>query len=171
MWPLLLSWAACLSSICYILVNEVSSNPAATQSRLVTWYDLIGISVSLCCLLGYTSTCTDRVNVEGVGANEGDCILQIVVLDPVLEVLIGNHSQSQGTHGVLAQIGQLYLQAHSVTHYTVSNDIAVTWLPVHQDIWKQKRRQETRGISRTRGGCEGSFVKCVEQKWNKMFQT
>lgn len=49
-------------------------------------------------MLGYTPACTDRVNVEGVGANEGDRVLQIIVLDPVLEVLIGNHSQSQGTH-------------------------------------------------------------------------
>lgn len=74
---------------------------------------------------------TDRINVEGVGANEGDRILQIVVLNPVLEVLIRHHGQSQGANWVLAQIGQLYLQGQSITHFTVSNDIAVTWLPIH----------------------------------------
>lgn len=106
---------------------------------------------------------TDRVNVEGVGANEGDRVLQIVVLDSVLEVLIGHHSQSQGAHWVLAPIGQLYLQGHSVTHFTVGNDIAVTWLPIHQHIWKQMKK-ERRGLAGLEGGA--SFVKHFSQKWN-----
>lgn len=81
-----------------------------------------------------TTAPTDRVNVEGVRANEGDSVLQIVVLDSVLVVLVGHHSQGQGAHRVLAPIGQFYLQGHSVAHFTVGNDITVTWLPIHQHI-------------------------------------
>lgn len=84
-----------------------------------------------------TAARTDRVNVEGVGADEGDRVLQVVVLDPVLVVLIGHHSQSQGAHWVLAQVGQSDLQAHGVTHFTVGDDVAVTRLPIHQHICKQ----------------------------------
>lgn len=40
----------------------------------------------------------NRINVEGVGADEGDSVLQIVVLDSILIVLIWHHVQSQGPH-------------------------------------------------------------------------
>lgn len=52
---------------------------------------------------------TDRLNVEAVGADEGDRLLQVVVQDSILEVLVGLHGQSQGTHRVLAQVGELHL--------------------------------------------------------------
>lgn len=77
---------------------------------------------------------TNRVNVEGVGADESDSIFQIVVLDPILEVLIRHHSQGQRADGVLAHIGEFYLQGHSITYFTFSNDVTVTRLPVHQHI-------------------------------------
>lgn len=86
------------------------------------------------------STCfdfTDRVDVEGVGADEGDGIIQIVVLDPILEVLVGYRGQGQGSHRVLAAICQPHLQADGFAHSTVGNDIAVTWPPVHQHVWKR----------------------------------
>lgn len=82
---------------------------------------------------------TDRVSVESVGANKGDSVLQIVALDSILIVLIGDHSQGQGSHRVLAPIGQFYLQGHSVAHFTVCNDVTVTRLPIHQYIWKKDR--------------------------------
>lgn len=88
---------------------------------------------------------TDRVNVESVGADEGDSIIQIIVLDPILEVLVGNRGQGQGSHRVLAAIGQPHLQADSFTHSAVGNDIAVTWPPVHQHVWKQGGQEEEGG--------------------------
>lgn len=115
---------------------------------------------------------TDRVDVEGVGAYEGDSVLQVVVLDPVLVVLVGHHGQSQGAHRVLAQIGQPHLQAHSVTHVTVGNDIAVTWLPVHQHIWKHRRteRESEMGGKGGSAGLEGetrllSHTRRMKQNW------
>lgn len=70
----------------------------------ISFNQLISLSLYLCCLLGKDINTalqpprTDRVNVEGVGADEGDPVLQIVVLDSVLVVLVGHHSQSQGPH-------------------------------------------------------------------------
>lgn len=80
---------------------------------------------------------TDRVNVEGVGANKSDGVFQIVVLDPVLEVLVGNGGQGQGSHRVLAAIGQPHLQANGFAHSTVCDDIAVARPPIHQHVWKR----------------------------------
>lgn len=79
---------------------------------------------------------TDRVDVEAVGADEGDCLLQVIVQDSILEVLVGHHGESQGTHRVLAQVGELHLKADCVAHAAVSNDVAITRLPVHQHIWE-----------------------------------
>lgn len=89
---------------------------------------------------------TDRVGVEGVGADEGDGVLQVVVLDSILIVLIGDHSQSQGSHRVLAPVGQFHFQGHSVAHFTVGHDVTVARLPVHQHIW---RKGDEERISRT----------------------
>lgn len=116
-------------------------------------------------LMVNTPAHTDRVNVEGVGADEGDGLLQIVVLDSVLEVLIGHHSQSQGAHRVLAQICQFYLQAHRVAHFTVGNDITVTWLPIHEHIWRQRQKERKKdGISRTEGGRFFCLALCAKMK-------
>lgn len=79
---------------------------------------------------------TDRVDVEAVGADEGDRLLQVVVQDSILEVLVGHHGQSQGAHRVLAQVGELHLQGDGVAHAAVGNDVAVARLPVHQHIWE-----------------------------------
>lgn len=81
---------------------------------------------------------TDRVDIESVGADEGDGIIQIIVLDPILEVLVGNGGQGQRSHRVLAAISQPHLQADGFTHSAVGNDIAVTRPPVHQHVWKQE---------------------------------
>lgn len=86
------------------------------------------------CFVRVSCPKTHRVDVESVGADERDCILQIVVLDSVLVILIGHHGQSQRAHWVLAQVGQFHFQAHGVTHFTVSDHITVTGLPVHQHI-------------------------------------
>lgn len=83
---------------------------------------------------------TDRVDVEAVGADEGDCLLQVVVQDSILEVLVGHHGQSQGTHWVLAQVGKLHLEANGIAHAAVGSDVAIARLPVHQHIWETLKR-------------------------------
>ncbi len=50
-----------------------------------------------------------HAGVKGVGADESDGILQVVVLDSVLIVLEGDDGQRERSDGALAAVGQFHL--------------------------------------------------------------
>lgn len=83
---------------------------------------------------------THGVDVEGVGPHEGDGILQVIVVHPILVILVGHHGQSKGPHAVPAPVGQLHLQGDRVPNLAGHHGVTVTDLAINQDVCKSRKQ-------------------------------